>query len=222
MKNNILFSLCVLLLCFASCKRVEDPELSGPSYAPLEIGKYVIYDITNLAHDAFAERTDTTYFQIRETIESDFIDNSGNTVYKTLVETSEHPGSNWIFVRYATLHQDDYSYQRVEDDIRKIKLSFPLKERKSWDANQMNTLATQKAKITNLDQSYSISKDLVFSNTLTIDLGNEIDPFFQNVESEVYAAGIGLIERKLIDVETQPGKYKDGNEYIQTYQQSNW
>jgi hypothetical protein len=201
---------------------VEDPELSGPSYAPLEIGKYIIYDVTNLAHDAFAERTDTTYFQIRETIESDFIDNSGNTVYKILVETSEEPGSNWIFVRYATLHRDNYSYHRVEDDIRKIKLSFPLKESKSWDANQMNTLASQKAKITNLDQSYSISKDLVFSNTLTIDLGNEIDPFFQNVESEVYAAGIGLIERKLIDVETQPGKYKDGNEYIQTYQQSNW
>ena len=222
MKNNILLSLCVLLLSFASCKRVVEPEPNGPSYAPLEIGKYIIYDVTNLSHDAFRESTDTTYFQIRETIESDFIDNADNTVYKTLVETSEDSGSNWIFVRYATLQRDEYCYQRVEDDIRKVKLSFILKERKSWDVNQMNILPSQKAKITNLDKSYTISADLVFPNTLIIDLGNEIDPFFQNVESEVYAAGIGLIERKLIDVETQPGKYKDGNEYIQTYQQSNW
>lgn len=222
MKNNILLFLYVLLLSFASCKRVEDPEPNGPSYAPLEIEKYIIYDVTNLSHDAFKERTDTTYFQIRETIESDFLDNAGNTVYKTLVETSEDSGSNWIFLRYATFERDGYSYQRVEDDIRKVKLGFPLKERKSWDANQMNTSPSQKAKITNLDKSYTISTDLVFSNTLIIDLGNEVDPFFQNVESEVYAAGIGLIERRLIDVETQPGKYKDGNEYIQTYQQSNW
>ncbi len=222
MKNNVLLFLCISLLSFASCKRVVEPEINIPLYAPLEIGKYIVYNVKNLSHDNFKESTDTTYFQIRETIESDFIDNAGNKVYKTLVETSKDSGSNWIFLRYATLQRDNYSYQRVEDDIRKVKLSFPFKELKSWDANQMNTLPSQKAKITNLDQSYTISRDLVFSNTVIIDLGNEVDPFFQNVESEVYAAGIGLIERKLIDVETQPGKYKDGNEYIQTYLQSNW
>ena len=214
--------MCILLLSFASCKRLEEPELIGLSYAPLEIGKFIIYDVTNLSHDAFKERTDTNYFQIRETIESDFIDNAGNTVYKLLVEISEDSGSNWNFISYTILQRDEYSCQRVEDDIRKVKLSFPLKERKSWDANQMNTLPSQKAKITNLDKLFTISTELTFSNTLIIDLGSEVDPFFQNVESEVYAAGIGLIERKLTDVETQPGKYKDGNEYIQTYQQSNW
>ena len=45
---------------------------------------------------------------------------------------------------------------------------------------------------------------------------------FTIFEEEVYARGIGLISRKFCDIETQPGKYKDGIEYTKTIISSNW
>ncbi len=48
------------------------------------------------------------------------------------------------------------------------------------------------------------------------------DIIFTHFEEEVYARGLGLIKRKFIDIETQPGKYKDGIEYTKTFIQSNW
>ena len=43
-----------------------------------------------------------------------------------------------------------------------------------------------------------------------------------NIENEVYAEGLGLIERKYSYIETQPGKCKSGIEYIKTIYETNW
>lgn len=222
LKNKSVLYFGALVLTFAACKRVENPELKGPSYAPLEVGKYIIYDVMNLSHDAFTQRTDTAHYLLRETIENNYIDEAGNSVFQLLIETSKDSGTTWNFDKYAIAQRDEVSYQRVEDDIRKVKLSFPLREKKSWDANQMNVLADQRARLLNIDQEYTLANGTTFNNSVEVDLGNDVDPFFQNIESEVYANGIGLVWRILVAVESQPGKYTEGNEYIQTYKQSNW
>ena len=63
--------------------------------------------------------------------------------------------------------------------------------------------------------------DTEFIETVIVDLGNDINPFFTTVEEEVYAKNIGLINRIVKEIETQPGKYKDGTEYEQTFYRTN-
>jgi len=145
-----------LLITFAwgsSCKRVETPTpIVGPTYFPLETGKYITYSVVELNHDAFLTKTDTTSYLLRETIDSVLTDAPSGT-YKLVVERSNDSGNTWEFMHFASLHKDDYS---------------------------------------------------------------------ANVEKEVYADSIGLVERIFADYETQPGKYKDGKEYRKTFFESNW
>ena len=214
-----------MLITFAwgsSCKRVETPTpIVGPTYFPLETGKYITYSVVELNHDAFLTKTDTTSYLLRETIDSVLTDAPSGT-YKLVVERSNDSGNTWEFMHFASLHKDDYSAERAENNERKVKLSFPFKDRKSWDANELNSQNFQTARLRNIGQPDTLISGKIMSNTVFVDLGDDQDPFFTNVEKEVYADSIGLVERIFADYETQPGKYKDGKEYRKTFFESNW
>lgn len=206
----------------SACKRVEDPSpIIGPTYFPIELEKYIIYSVAELNHDAFLSKTDTSLFLQRETIDA-LIEGSITETYKLRIETSIDSGITWKFTHFATIQKNVYSAERTENNERKVKLSFPFKDRKSWDANELNSQPFQTARLRKIGEADSLLNGIIFFNTVTVDLGNDQDPFFTNIEQEVYADSIGLIERIFADYETQPGKYKDGTEYIKTFYQSNW
>ena len=78
-----------------------------------------------------------------------------------------------------------------------------------------------------LDLPTSVITDMdidnsVFDKTVTIKIADRQDIIFTQFEEEIYARGIGLIQRQFKDIETQPGKYKDGIEYTETLLQTNW
>lgn len=172
-----------------------------------------------LEHDGFTEKTDTISYFIKKTTQDTIINNAGKLVYRTKIEQSQND-TNYTFIKYVIEERDNFSAQRVEDDTRKIKLSFPLKERKIWDANEFNINEYQSAETIKINEPY-MSGNTEFTETVTVDLGNDINPFFTIVEEEVYAKNIGLINRIVKEIETQPGKYKDGTEYEQTFYRTN-
>lgn len=178
-----------------------------------------MFKVTVLEHDAFTERTDTISYFIKETTQDTIINNAGKLVYRTKIEQSQND-TNYTFIKYVIEERDDLSAQRVEDDTRKIKLSFPLKERKTWDANEFNINDYQSAETIKINEPY-MAGDTEFTETVIVDLGNDINPFFTTVEEEVYAKNIGLINRIVKEIETQPGKYKNGTEYEQTFYRTN-
>ncbi|MDB4107342.1 hypothetical protein N9595_02640 [Bacteroidia bacterium] len=204
-----------------ACKRVEQPLPIGPDYFPLQIGKFITYSTQEITHNASSESSDTANFLIRKTVERSIQDGTKNIVYVIAVETSTDSGNSWNFIRYNTVKKDAYNVQIVANDIRKVKLSFPFKERKTWDANQLNSSHYQRATLLNIDKSNNVANKL-FEYTATVELGNDEDLFFTDVETELYAKGIGLILSKLIDLERQPGKYLQGKEHFNTIYETNW
>jgi hypothetical protein len=222
LKSRIFIYIAIASLGVGSCKRIADPIPTGTSFYPLAIDKYITYQITEKKHYSFQERTDSNTYWQKEHIEKQLIDNAGNTTFKLGIYTSTDSGKTFKFSHYGVLWSDKYSSQRYENDIRKVVLSFPLKERKTWDANELNSLEYQRARMTNVHKSFTTSSSKTFAKSLTIDLGDEEDPFFRILEKEIYADSIGLIQREYINIETQPGKYKNGNEYIKTIYATNW
>lgn len=221
MKTNII--IYVTFIAFVSCKRVAEPlPISGPNYYPLEVGKYITYLVREYNHDAFLEKSDTAYYWQKELIESSFIDNSGSLVYKLEISRSQDSGVHWAFASFAIVEKDEFSAKRTENNQRKTVLSFPLRDRKTWNVNELNTLDYQRAKVDNLDKIKNSLLGSTFTQTVSIDLGNDVDIFFSNIESEVYASGIGLIERTYVNTETQPDKFKNGIEQIKTIYETNW
>ena len=206
-------------MTFWSCTRVEPVRESDTVFFPLELNAFTVFEVTELKHDAFLEQTDTFQFFIKETIEDTAFNNGGQVSYRVKVEKSEDD-TTYTFEKYVILERDPSSAQRVEDDIRNIKLSFPLRERKTWDANELNIYDYQSAR-TLLIREPSTVGTTTFAETVTVDFGFDVDLFFTNIEEEVYAKDIGLVKRIFKEIETQPGKYKDGIEYEQTFYRTN-
>ena len=215
-----LISACVIIL---SCNSIEEPiAMPGTSYYPLEMGKSITYSVTEYSHDAFLEKTDTTYFWQKEILEDSFNDISGSLVYKMGISISKDSGKNWIFNSFAIVEKDNNSGIRTENNTRKTILAFPFRELKTWDVNALNVQDTKLARVKNIEKSVTTILGKQFAKSVLIDLGNQVDPILTNIENEVYAEGVGLIERKYSYIETQPGKYKSGIEYIKTIYETNW
>jgi len=215
-----LISACVVIM---SCNSTEEPiAMPGTSYYPLEMGKYITYSVTEYSHDAFLEKTDTTYFWQKEILEDTFNDISGSLVYKMGISISKDSGKNWIFNSFAIVEKDNNSGIRTENNTRKTILGFPFRELKTWDVNALNVQDKKLARVKNLEKSVTTILGKQFAKSVLIDLGNQLDPILTNIENEVYAEGLGLIERKYSYIETQPGKCKSGIEYIKTIYETNW
>ena len=220
MKSNIAIYLVIVLVWGFGCKRNEDPTPIGVDYFPLEVGKYKSYTMDSIAFDPFKETADTLNYFLRETIESTFIDNSGKTAYRIKVEYTFDTTAKWKFKSYYAATADIYSARELINNMWFIALTFPVKDRKTWDENELNSLLPQTNRYINQEMPFVVN-NTTYNKTITIDKGDEEDPFFRFYGQDVYAEGIGLIQEAFIETETQQGK-KDGNEYIKKLYDTNW
>lgn len=219
MRSSFIFF--IALLAFG-CKRIEPPSESlGHEYFPLEVGKYCCYVMDSIAHDGFTGHSDTLHYYIKETIESAFEDNAGNTAYRIRIDYRFSPTDKWNFKQYISANTDIYSAQINRNDVRLVKLSFPIRNRKTWDENELNYLEPQINRYINIDKSTSLG-DTTYMKTLQVDQGDEEDPFFRFYSRETYAFGIGLIKKEYINTEQQIGKNLQGSEYTKTLYETNW
>jgi hypothetical protein len=191
------------------------------SFSPIQIGKFIIYSYEELNHNSFDSKTDTINYWIKETIETSFLDQENDSAYRLRIDHSSDEGLNWGFQYYAVLKEDDYGIERSDFDIKRVKLSYPVHDNKRWDINMFNNQDIQYGYYKNTDTPHQI-EDSLFNETVIVKLADQEDIIFTHFEEEVYARGLGLIKRKFIDIETQPGKYKNGIEYTKTFIQSNW
>ncbi len=218
--NNKLLSL--IILAALSCKRVEPPKESiGQEYFPLEVGKYCCYKMDSISHDGFAGTSDTLHYYLKETIESTFEDNAGNTAYRIRIEYRFDSLGRWLFKQYISANAGLYSAEINRNDIRLVNLSFPVRNRKTWDANELNYLEPLICRYINVNKAYELG-DTEYPITLEVDQGDEEDPFFRFYGREVYAFGIGLIQKQYINTEQQIGKYLKGSEFTKTLYETNW
>ena len=86
----------LITIIFFSCsgdKEVITPNFNH-NYAGLELGRYVVYDVDSFFYDDFTGTIDTFIFQIREVIESKFIDLEGDDAF-TIHRFKKEGTSNW-------------------------------------------------------------------------------------------------------------------------------
>jgi hypothetical protein len=105
-------------------------------------------------------------------------------------------------------------YETQEENVRKIRLVFPVEKDRGWDANALNTAIEQEYLYKAVHEFFAIDQ-LQFDSTIHIiqqDEENLIERFFTE---ERYATGRGLIYRRDINLRTSfSGEIEKG--YIYT------
>lgn len=204
----------LLLAAMVSCKKStgEGPNFHY-TYFPYESGYWVEYNVDSMWHD---NGSDTARYQLREVMADAYYDNEGRLSYRFeryKRDSSHHP---WVLEDVWSVTRTQTRLERVEENIRLIKLLFPVKRNDRWDGNLYNVYDEEEYMVYDAHETMTIN-GFTFDSTAHViqaDRNNLVDSIYKE---EIYAAGVGLVYRQFRELDfgnSQAGII--GNEYYLT------
>ncbi len=198
--------LAIVSVFIYSCKKSQqDKPYFGYDYFPLTKGHWVIYDVDSIYFNDFTGKIDTFHYQIKEQFgesEGDPIahDKSTSVTIQRFSRTSEsNPWAiNWV--GFAT--QLKQRLEKVENNQKIVKLTFPIRIGVTWKGNAFNNLDEWDFKYLEVHESFEVQGQN-FDSTVFIQQIDEKNLIEERNYSERYARNVGLISREIIDVKTE-------------------
>jgi hypothetical protein len=210
----------VVLIAFASCKEESlEPNPYYYEYFPVDLGRYVIYNVDSIYHaDNDNNNDDSVYswhFQIKEVIDSSFIDGQGRTANRVLRYRRNDTTQAWTFMNVWTQTRTNTAGYRFEDNIVYHKLSFPVNIENVWDGNDSNILDEEPYSYDALHVPMSY-QSLHFDSTISV-LQRDDDNFVERIYGyETYANHIGLVFKQRDNLRKNNGQVVFGTQYKMT------
>ena len=201
--RNILFFILLAGVMIFSCKKDASTAPSvdlGYNYFPTEVGRYVIYEVDSIAYDDKTHPPDTTRYLLKEVIADTFIDNSGRLALrierfkKMYNKTISYDSMNWVGPRVWYANRTSSTAEKVEENVRYLKLAFPISKGKKWNGNTYNTFDQKDYEVVSFDQPETIN-NIPMDSVVTVKQFEKIDFIEYIYEAEKYARNIGLISK---------------------------
>lgn len=192
-------------------------------YFPLEEGSFIVYSVDSIIHRYEDDLTDnpdslidTFHYQVKEVVDSDFIDGEGDIAWRISRYYRNADSSEWNFTTLWTAKLTSQSAQRVEENIRFVKISFPIKLNKTWNGNYYNFFPEEDYSVEEVNVPLSIGT-FNFDSSLTVLEADDPNAIHRIYKESKYVYGIGLVSRERDSVNlTQFGEITNGIEFQQT------
>lgn len=210
--------LVVLLLFIFSCSKseIEDFDLeAGYDYFPVEIGKFVEYEVDSIVYDPL-ERTDSSHSFVREIIVDTLHDNTNAVVYRIERFERKSPQEAWQIKRVYTASRSETQAFRTEENLKLIKLVFPVRSGRDWKSTVFipdNTIVSIRGESVELFKSWESKilstneaetiNGLEFPAVTTVSHADSDNLLEKRFVLEKYAKGVGLVYRELWILDTQ-------------------
>ena len=214
---------CFLVLSFlfvlGACTTETDPYMPSDdqSFFPLELGNYWVYEVDSIIfRPEITIEIDSVHLWMREEIVDTILDNSGNTLF--VIEQSEryNPADSWAFKQLLTVGLIDNQLIRTENNLRFIKMVFPIQLFQQWDGNLFidpTTIVRVGGETIEMFKDWSYStvaegesvniEGENYDNVITIAPAQSENLIELRMVEEQYAKDIGLISRTLEILDTQ-------------------
>jgi hypothetical protein len=230
----VLLILLCLVIVVTSCKKtIHYPTTYLTDYfLTLQVGKYATYRLDSLNFYYYGQLDTVTSYLAKDSVEASFVDGAGNTAWYVTRYMSDTTGAFWSPSETYTVTPSQQRIEMTEENLRFIKLAFPLDQGFSWTGNTYLPYAPYQDYFDFSDDSHltlgnwnytyqSMNKpftvytadSLKFDSTLTVLQANDsinvpiIDPnsfASRTYWSETYAKHIGLVYRHTEMWEYQP------------------
>lgn len=227
-RRLLFFILISIVVTIFSCKDdvVEAPvDQHYGIYYPVEEGFWIEYAVDSIVHldsdDPYLVDTSilTYHFQVREQIDTPFVDGEGDTAFVVIRYRRDADTMPWEFSSIWTSKLTANSLQRVEDNRRYVRLSFPITVRSHWNGNAYNDLDPEDYSYDDLFQSLPLNT-FTFDSTVTVIQNDFTSNINRIYKKEIYANHAGLIFKQLDSVNTAISSGStiilNGIEYSQT------
>lgn len=211
------FHFLILGLCLSIYGCGNDPKVvpnveDGESYFPLIVGKRIAYQVDSIVFDDApnGNRKDTISFQIQEVIQNIEVDAIGDTFYVMHRYRRPNSSENWVHTDAWSVTKDREEILRREENLLFLKMQFPLRRLKTWSSTQhidpMTEVKIGSERVKPYLEWNSVVSDIDHAGMaggfsfpkgelMTIQLVDDDDDLNKRWVKEVYARGIGLVER---------------------------
>jgi hypothetical protein len=186
------FILLIALLAFAySCKKSEQETINmGYNYFPLETNNYSVYQVDSIVWDDYNSTIDTFNYQVKLLIDSQYYDNENRLSYRwkkfTKTDTTQ-----WAFNTNYSLTITNERLESVQENMRYIKLIFPVIAGSNWDYNSLNIDDAADSQYSDVDYESTIL-GIKNDSCLTVTYNEEVDLIQEVIYEEKYARNVGL------------------------------
>lgn len=204
-RSTLVFLVASILI--VSCEKDQPvPTHPGYDYFPNEVGHYCIYDVDSTVYDDFTGDTFYYHYQVKEIIESYFTDDEGRTAmrieryrrdYNDTIPINTIP---WHLSRVWSFTRTNERAEKMEENVRYVRLTFPVKKDERWNGNALNNQQEWTYKYIATDVPYSLN-NMSFDSTLVVQQIRRVNAIEHREYNERYAKHVGLIEKTVIDVE---------------------
>lgn len=201
MKRNAIILLATVSL-LAACKKDEAvPVDLGTSHFPTRVGHWVEYTVDSAWLDQENNIQGALSYPLRELLESDFTDPEGRPAQRILRQVKDSLG-NWTPKDVWWQVVNSQRAERAEENLRKIKMVFPVRDWQEWNTNAYNTEDPLELTYEEIDVPWS-ANGLSFDSTslvVTTYVNNLVDTvrYFER-----YARHVGLVYRRTDSSKTQ-------------------
>ena len=228
MKNLVLFFISFwFIIVFTACPgSTEDFNIDfGYDYYPMEEGSFWHYKVDSILIKNEGHIRDTSSSYLREYVEEEFIDQLEDTTYRLERYFNSELNDNWLVKDVWTSYNDEIKVVRTEENLKYLKMTFPLEVGKKWDGNTfldeslmvniggeiLELFLDWEYKILNIAEFDTIGGN-VYSDVVTIQNADNVDPNLEFDETdklhrrlviEKYAKGVGLIYKKHLIIDSQ-------------------
>jgi len=209
-----LFYLLFISLLIISCKKNDSTTTvdSAYNYFPIEVGHTWIYDVDSIGYD---DNTGTTvidsshHYQYKETITENFIDATGKPVQKLARYYRGSDTNEWMSANNWIISRDNIRAQKIEENVRFVKLVFPLNANSYWNGNMFNNLeginssGSENYFVDYFDKPTTIN-GIYYDKTVMVRRDSSVNAIEEIRKYEIYARNIGLIYFQSDSINTQP------------------
>jgi hypothetical protein len=212
MKYNILLSL-LLVVLLTGC-RDDDPNTIPTAliytYYPVNVGHELVYDVTLITKDEFTGVHDTDIYQMKEVIESIFMDNQNRPTQRLERYRRDTPNDPWVISDVWTSNLTSNHLERKEENVTYVRLAFPILNSLTWNGNVYNTLEPRTYSYEDLHIPMALN-GMTFDSTLKVLQIDEDNFIEREYARETFANHVGLIDKEEIyilkdyTIPNQPG-----------------
>ena len=199
-RNRILL-VALVALVWTACKK-DEPTIAvdlGYDYFPNEILKYKEYFVDSTAHGITIENYQ---FYVREELTESFVDDEGQVSIRVERSKKTNIDDDWVLTDIWTQKKTSTSAQRVEENIRYVRLAFPVDLEEQWNGNAYNDEDEWLHRYLEVGVAKQVGT-FDFGSTATVEQRNNVNLVDQELSTEIYAKDVGLVYKSLIDLNFQ-------------------
>src|SRR5690554_2861647 len=141
---------------------------------------------------------DTVYYLLETEIGESFIDLSENEVNYYYRSRYDNSTSELIDKRAWTIFKNHERVEVVEENQRKTKMVFAVRNHTTWDVNAFNDFDSEEVYYFEEGEEFALGST-IFENTVKINYEDFSSLVDYRKKYEVYAKGVGLVKKSFKD-----------------------